>query len=382
MQHITELRKRLFWTALVGLGIGGVAYSYYDPIMKVIMAPLGDEKLVYLTPGGGFAFIFSAMLYVTAIGVLPFFLYQVYAFLKPATPDKATKLSVKVALASTLLMVAGVAFGYFVAIPQGLVFLTTFASDYVVPSLTAESYLNFVFSYALGIGALFQLPLLLMIWHWMSPLTPRKLLSSERYVIVAAFILAAVISPTPDAINQAMIAVPIIVVYQFGVVAILLSIRKKTRLARKEAKLTAKQVKRATKADKKKKPLPVSTASPADEPLPPSIIAALQAAPAAPQPATPVVKAPQPVRRRSAPTIDGFGFRPRGAAMPTKPQSAPLAARPVRVHNSMTDVVHKTTPVAPPRQNINRGSITIPPRKTGLISDFGPIHRSAIDMSR
>ena len=165
MQHIVELRKRLFWTALVGLGLGAAAYSYYDPIMKVIMAPLNGEKLIYLTPGGGFAFIFSAMLYVTAIGVLPFFLYQVYAFLKPAIPNQASKISVKVALASASLMVAGVSFGYFVAIPQGIVFFTSFASEYVAPSLTAESYLNFVFSYALGIGALFQLPLLLMLWQ-------------------------------------------------------------------------------------------------------------------------------------------------------------------------------------------------------------------------
>ncbi len=370
MQHIVELRKRLFWTALVGLGLGAAAYSYYDPIMKVIMAPLNGEKLIYLTPGGGFAFIFSAMLYVTAIGVLPFFLYQVYAFLKPAIPNQASKISVKVALASASLMVAGVSFGYFVAIPQGIVFLTSFASEYVAPSLTAESYLNFVFSYALGIGALFQLPLLLMLWHWISPLTPRKLLNSERYVVVAAFILAAIISPTPDAMNQAMIAVPIIVVYQFGVIGIVLSIRKQARPARKAVKASVKEAKRVAKLAKKdkKRELPLSTA-PRKEPLPvPSPTIALAAV-------VPPPKA-KPAHTALGASIDGFRRQTSSVATKTRPLSSRQV---VQVGASRSDVVHKTTSTLQPTHSINRGQIAIPPRRTGLISDFGPIRRSAID---
>lgn len=376
MQHITELRKRLFWTALVGLGIGAGAYSYYDPIMKVIMAPLNGEKLIYLTPGGGFAFIFSAMLYVTAIGVLPFFLYQVYGFLKPALPGKASKLSVKIALASASLMAAGVAFGYFVAIPQGIVFLTSFASDYVAPSLTAESYLNFVFSYALGIGALFQLPLLLMLWHWMSPLTPRKLLNSERYVVVAAFILAAIISPTPDAVNQAMIAVPIILVYQLGVIAIWVSLRKKARPARKAAKAAAKETKRAAKLAKKgkKSRAPVSTA-PTKQPLPPPTPLHTHAVAS-------TAPTPQPTRRTPAVSIDGFRRQTSSPRSKTQPSALPSPARPVRTGTAMSDVVHKTTNTLQPKPSINRGQIAVPPRRTGLISDFGPIHRSIIDTGR
>ena len=329
MQHIAELRKRLFWTALIGLIIGGVVYAYYDAVLKVIMAPLGDEKLVYLTPGGGFAFIFSATLYVTLLGVLPFFLYQIYGFLKPAIPAHVGKLSIKVALAALLLMAAGVSFGYFVAIPQGLAFLTTFASDYVIPSLTAESYLNFIFSYALGIGLLFELPLLLMLWHWISPIPPKKLLNSERYVIVVAFILAAILSPTPDAINQTMIAVPIIVVYQFGVIGVLLSIRRGKKRAKKAAARAREEGMLAS-----------DLTSPLPQPVPVVSVSTVQPA--------------RQAHPASAPTsIDGFRIQSHA------PRSR--AERPSR-----------GTVVVPSRQ----------PRHTGLISDFGPIHRSAIDTGR
>ncbi len=351
MQHITELRKRLFRTVLVGLGIGAVAFTYSDPVLKVVMAPLGHEKLIYLTPGGGFSFIFSAVLYVTLICLLPFILYQVYAFLRPAMPKRAQHLSIKVVLSAVLLMAAGVTFGYFVAIPNGLQFLMTFASDYVAPSLTAESYLTFVLGYALGIGVLFELPLVLMIWHWISPLTTKKLLNSERYVILAAFILAAIISPTPDAVNQAMIAVPIIIIYQIGVISVWLSIRRKNKHAKKAAAPAAKP--------------PSGPSVP-----PPSLLldASLdQPIPAAPVP-TPVLR---PARTMS---IDGFRVQHGASKRTPATQSIQRPAMPAVSHQFAA----RPTAAKPP---VDRGRVVVPRRSTGLISDFGPIRPSAIDIA-
>ena len=360
MQHIYELRKRLFWTVLVGLALGTVVYSYHDFFLHLIMSPLGNEKLIYLTPAGGFAFIFSATMYVTAIGVLPFFLYQIYGFLRPAIPAHTNKLSIKMAFAALLLMSAGVTFGYVVAVPSGLQFLTTFASDYVVPSLTAESYLNFVFGYVLGIGLLFELPLVLLLVHWVYPLTMKQLLNSERFVIVLAFILAAIISPTPDALNQAMIAVPIIIVYQLGVIAVWISIRKKNKLAKKAAAKTQ---------------VPPPTA-PKDPPKPPL------SRPQQPVPVVqtvPVVPRHRPARPVAATSIDGF--RP--------PQKRALATS--RMHAQFESTHRIARPSAqsapsvkstPHRPAAHRGQIVVPGRNQGLISDFGPIHRSAIDISR
>lgn len=359
MQHIYELRKRLFWTVLVGLALGTVVYSYHDFFLHLIMSPLGNEKLIYLTPAGGFAFIFSATMYVTAIGVLPFFLYQIYGFLRPAIPAHTNKLSIKMAFAALLLMSAGVTFGYVVAVPSGLQFLTTFASDYVVPSLTAESYLNFVFGYVLGIGLLFELPLVLLLVHWVYPLTMKQLLNSERFVIVLAFILAAIISPTPDALNQAMIAVPIIVVYQLGVIAVWISIRKKNKLAKKAAAKT-------------QAPPPTAPKDPPKPPLsrPQQPVPVVQTVPVVPQ--------PRPVRPAASTSIDGF--RPQKRTLATSQMHAQF--EPMH-HNIRPPVqVPQSTKASSQQPPAKRGQIVVPGRNSGLISDFGPIRRSAIDISR
>lgn len=230
-EHVHELRKRLFWSVVVGLLVGSIVYNYHDFFVRLVMAPLGHEKLIYLTPVGGFSFIFMVTFHVTMLIIAPFLMYQIYAFLRPAIPHHTRSLSIKVALAAMFLLALGATFGYLYAVPGGLKFLSDFAGAYVTPTLTADSYLNFVLGYVLGLGLLFELPLLLLFWHWINPTTPKGLFKSERYIIVGAFILAALISPSPDVLSQTIIAVPIIIIYQFGVVAVLLSIRKSKKRA-------------------------------------------------------------------------------------------------------------------------------------------------------
>jgi sec-independent protein translocase protein TatC len=334
-EHIRELRKRLFWSVLVGLTVGTLVYVYHDFFIKLVMEPLNGQKLIYLTPTGGFSFIFMVTFYVTILLILPFIMYQLYAFLKPAIPNRVRHVSIKVVLAATVLMAMGATFGYLYAVPGGLRFLTEFASGYVTPSLTAESYLSFVLAYVFGIGLLFELPLLLLFWHWIKPLTPKGLLNSERYVIVGAFIAAAIISPSPDALSQTIIAVPIIIVYQFGVVAVLLSIRKTRRLQKKamaQSKLTAQ-------ADLKEKEVPV----PAD----PTPLMPVQHA--SPRQISPK---PQQLNKRVV-SIDGMIKSSHSVA----PRRQTSAAAP-----STTPVIN-TTPRPQPQLHV--------PRRQTLISDFG-----------
>ena len=227
--HIAELRKRVFLVLLVFVIASSLAYNYRDGLLGVIMAPLEGAKLIYLTPGGGFNFIFQISLYAGLLAAAPMLIYQLYGFIRPALPKRAQRSSAVVVAVAFLLMLCGVAFGYFVAVPSALHFLTTFAGDAVSPSLTADSYLSFFLAYIAGLGVLFELPLLLLFLHWINPMTPGKLLKSERFVIVFAFVAAALITPTPDMLNQAMIAVPLILIYQMGVIAVLIAIKRERR---------------------------------------------------------------------------------------------------------------------------------------------------------
>lgn len=227
--HLGELRWRIAVVALVFIVLSSLAYTIRDWLVHIVLSPIGEQKLVYLTPAGGFSFIFSVTIYAGVLATAPFFIYHLYKFIAPALPLHVRKYSLKIVAASTVLMVAGVCFGYFVAIPAALAFLTHFAGGFVQPNLTADSYLSFVVAYVLGLGLLFQLPLLLVFGNWIRPFKKGELLNSQRFVLVGAFVAAALITPTPDVLNQTMIALPIVFIYQLGVITVFVANRRASR---------------------------------------------------------------------------------------------------------------------------------------------------------
>ena len=131
--------------------------------------------------------------------------------------------------AAAVLPIIGVLFAYFVSLPGALHFLTGMELKNIQAMLTVDSYLGFVMTYLIGAALLFQIPLLLTIINRFTPLKPSKLMKTQRYVIVAAFILAAIISPTPDILNQLLFAVPIIAMYELGVILVWLQNRSRAK---------------------------------------------------------------------------------------------------------------------------------------------------------
>ena len=222
IEHLYELRRRVFWVVALLLITTAIGFQCKDFLIQFVTAPLSGEKLIYLTPGGGFSFIFTLCLYFGALVIIPVVIYQIYRFLQPLMSHPSRKLLGALMTASVLLALLGAAFGYFVAIPAAITFLTNFAGDAVSASLTADSYLNFVMMYLLGLAALFQLPLVIFMIDHVRRFPPGALLSSQRFVVVGAVLAAAIITPTPDVVNQMIIAVPIIIVYQLGVVGVYL----------------------------------------------------------------------------------------------------------------------------------------------------------------
>lgn len=252
--HIKELRNRFFVVAIVFVVVSAVAYNYKDALLYYLLKPLNGEKLVYLNPAGGFSFIFQVTMYVGIAVAIPFLVYNIYKFVSPALPENARKHSAGVMISSLLLLCIGVGFGYIFAIPGALNFLNNFGDGYITPNLTADSYLNFILAYTAGLGILFQLPLVLLLIHWVHPLKPGSLFKFERYMILVAFIGAAMITPTPDVMNQTVIALPIIIMYQMGVIAVCISVFRAKRRARppKLSRVDKKARKRAEKLAQKR----------------------------------------------------------------------------------------------------------------------------------
>lgn len=298
IDHLHELRARLFWIVLALILAGSASYLIQDQIMRVLMHPLGGQRLVYLTPIGGFNFIFKVSLYFGLGVILPVIIYHLYRFLEPLMPVKRKRSVVFYILASFFLAIGGACFAYFGSLPAALHFLTGFSIQNVTAMLTVDSYLNFIITYVLGFAALFQIPLILMIINTIRPIPPKKLMGFQRFVVLAAFILAAVISPTPDITNQTILAVPIILMYQIGVLLVWFQNRAKRS---RKAQPSRAQTKLAQQPTPINRPLAQTAGAPQ---------------------ATAVASTPRPVRR-TRPVMDIASPRVR-TTQPTRPVQADI----------------------------------------------------------
>ena len=243
MDHVREAQGRLFMIVLAFLAVGGAAFPFFDKIVNVIVAPLGrDQELVYLTPSGAFGFMIQVCIYVGIIGALPVIIYQLYRFIMPAVEKVNMRRALGFTLASFFLAIVGIVFAYSVILPAALYFLTSFDLYHINPMLTIDSYFSFVMTYLLAGALLFQLPLVMLMIDQIRPLKPSKLMKHQDKMLVGSFIVAAVISPTPDALNQSLLASPLVVMYQIGIIIIWAKHRKEAKRARSRTAVCAEVV--------------------------------------------------------------------------------------------------------------------------------------------
>lgn len=263
--HVQELRSRLFWIGLVFVAASAAAYPFFVAVMDFLTWPLGEQQLFYLTPIGGLSFIIKVCMAVGAFLTVPAIVYHMYRYLQPVIGAvKRGTVALYVSF-SALLAALGVAFAYFVSLPAALRFLTDFNIEQISAMLTVDSYFSFVMTYLFAAALLFQLPLVLLIINSATPLTPSGLMKYQRHVILVAFVAAALISPTPDVMNQAMLAIPVIAMYQIGIALVFckntLSKRPKTRLVQTD---TPSRLESAIAAEKQsyRPPMPTPTHPP------------------------------------------------------------------------------------------------------------------------
>lgn len=214
--HINELRSRLGWCLAALVAGAGLGYLWRTWLLHIVVSPL-NEKLYYTSPGGGFSLIIQICLGFGVVVAIPVALYHALRFIGPALPKYPTRFIAGSLAASCLLVCLGVGFAYFVTLPAALHFLHEFSSDQVEALITSDTYLSFVAIYLAGFAILFQLPLLLLLANTVVPLPPKKLMGYVKWVILAAFIVAAVLTPTPDPFNQSIMAVPIVLLYVLSI---------------------------------------------------------------------------------------------------------------------------------------------------------------------
>jgi sec-independent protein translocase protein TatC len=216
IEHIQELRQRLFWTILC-LVIGACfGYMLRDAVFDFLIKPIG-QPLYYTSPTGGFNFLLKSCIFFGVICATPTFIYHLLKFLEPALPKHIGNLITLYLVTSFILLLLGMAFAYFIGLPAALHFLNSFNTDQIKALISTDAYFSFIMVYLAGSGIIFQLPLVLLFINTISPLRPKTLLSKLPWVIALSFIAAAIITPTPDPINQTIMAVPIVLLYLIAI---------------------------------------------------------------------------------------------------------------------------------------------------------------------
>ena len=222
-EHLEELRKRLFVVA-IAMTLGTVvAFVLHREILKLLMEPADD-----ILSGTGAGLIYTQLtenlgvsMKVSLLGgfilALPVVVYELVMFVAPGLTPRERRYLLMFLPAVVFTFALGVLFGYFVLLPPALRFLLTFDADIATPMIRVGNYMSIVTRLLFWLGIVFEIPILIFLLAKLRLVNHRMLARKRRIAIILAFVLGAMITPTFDPINQTLVAVPIVLLYETGI---------------------------------------------------------------------------------------------------------------------------------------------------------------------
>jgi sec-independent protein translocase protein TatC len=232
ISHLIELRDRLL-RAIVGLLVAFVClFPFANDIYTLLAHPLlarlpkGGQMIATAVTTPFFVPMKVAMM-VAVVVSLPYTLYQIWSFVAPGLYQHEKRFAIPVIVLSTLLFLVGMAFAYFLVFPVVFGFITGTAPEGVAVMTDIGNYLDFVITLFLAFGLAFEVPVVVVVVVKLGMVSVATLKEIRSYVIVGAFVIGAIFTP-PDVISQVMLAVPLWLLYEAGILASSLMIRRKT----------------------------------------------------------------------------------------------------------------------------------------------------------
>ena len=223
MGHLIELRARLL-RGVVGVGVILLALlpftrSIYTWLAGPLISQLpAGQTLIAINPAGAFFAPVKLTFFLALFFAAPWLLYQAWAFVAPGLYQREKRLALPLLGSAVALFYAGCAFAYFLVLPAVFGFLVHFKPDVIAVTPDANSYLDFVLLIFFAFGASFELPVALVILVLLGWVTPAQLKEARGYALVGIFVLAAIITP-PDVVSQLMLAIPMYLLYEIGILA-------------------------------------------------------------------------------------------------------------------------------------------------------------------
>lgn len=241
-EHLAELRVRIIHS-LIAIGVGmvaGLAVSekvigfIVQPMQKALRANGLQDKLIYTSPTGLIGLIITLGLYLGIVIASPFVLYQIWLFIAPGLYKRERRAVVGFVFSSFSLFLLGIAFGYFIMLPYVLRFLTSFKGPFE-PLISINEYFDLILIVIMGLGIIFELPILIFFLSLFGIVNTRFLIKNFRYAILIITIIAAAVTPSPDATTMLIFMSPMVGLYFVGIaVAWFVERRKRQRALAQE----------------------------------------------------------------------------------------------------------------------------------------------------
>ncbi len=216
IQHLAELRQRLIVAAVAVAITTALAFLFSQQIVRFLLVPSGVAKCVALSPTENFTTFMRVSLFAGIALAMPVLLYEIYAYVDPALMANERRFVLTSGPFVLGLFVAGMAFCYYLLLPNALNFLIHFGSEVVENQLRCNEYLSFVTTFILGVGLIFELPAIIVALVRIGVVQRSWLAKQRRYVFLLAFIVGAIITPTPDPFNQTLVSLPMYFLYELG----------------------------------------------------------------------------------------------------------------------------------------------------------------------
>ena len=235
-EHLIELRKRIINSlvaVVIGALIGWIVAPHFvnwivKPMTDALKAAHLEPKLVYSHPAGLLNLLITLSIYLGIVIASPWILYQIWLFVAPALYKHERSAITGFLFSTVFLFLAGIAFGYFVSLPYVLRFLISFQGP-VVPLINIDEYFDLILLVLLGLGLVFELPVLIFFLSLFGIVTPKFLMDNFRYAILVIAILAAVLTPTPDATTMLVFMAVLTALYFVGVGVSWVVVRRRDR---------------------------------------------------------------------------------------------------------------------------------------------------------
>jgi len=246
--HLDELRKRIMW-ALIWVGLGFiVCFNYSEEILGMLLLPM-NSTLSFPATFPFLKFIpnkTAQELYFTTLtepimshmkigfiaGIMltmPFILHQVWMFIAPGLLERERRYAGRFVFFATAFFALGVLFCYFLLLPLAIPFLITYKTEHLKAIIKLGDYIDFTLKFMLASGAVFELPLIMILLGRMGILNPEMLTKFRKFAFLISFLIGAIATPTPDVFNMTLMSIPIYLLYEIGILGVRFFGRRKKK---------------------------------------------------------------------------------------------------------------------------------------------------------